>query len=251
MKQGVIFSGVATIDGAVQMLAQANAPSPVADGVVMYLAANGDLCARYPDGTIKVITSYNPPYTLYMPFTVASQFADKSASNRVFTNVAGAIIDTSVFPTGALKLNGSTQWLEYLNASCNADFSFAGDFDISMTLRCLGAGGTYTGVISTASTGSVTDGWIMEASPTRGLYFGSSTGAALAAPAVPVVDGANHDYRIRRVGTNLQMLWDGVVKATQVFAGNVGTFSGQVNIGLDRPFYTFEGFISNVIVNKP
>lgn len=181
----------------------------------------------------------------------STSIVDSGPSARTFTAYGDAQISTTgaMFGTGSLLLDGSG---DYVGCAASTDFAFPGDFTIEFVAKKTGNGmGGYDTVATTdTSNGSGVNGWILELSSSRGLFFGAD-GSTIAAYSTNPNDGVAHHWAICRSGSTVRAFKDGAVVYTGTFSGSI---NGSGNFGVGRnttlSSYPFAGRIDEFRIKK-
>ena len=188
--------------------------------------------------------------TLLLTFTDAAVY-DNTMTNNLET-VGNVQANTSVFKygTGALKFNGTT---DYLITPAKATFYFAaGDFTIEgWFYKSANGSAGYDGFYQLGVNGSVTDGFSLEISSTRGyVFFVGGIGIILQYNVSPN-DSTWHHVAVSRSGNNTRLFVDGTQQAIYTSAYTIPSTATVATIGTGVVgSYPFNGYIDDLRITK-
>ncbi len=177
----------------------------------------------------------------------STSFPDTGTLGLTWSAGGNAQIDTSVHGTGDLHLDGNG---DKIGATWPSSTPLSGDFSIKFYAwkSANGVGGFDT-AIATDTSGSGTNGWIVELSSSRGFVFAFNTAPIISSNFNPN-DSTDHLYEVRRVGTVLTLRKDGAVLDTQSYGVSATTTSGVITVGRLGAFnFDFNGHIWGVTVD--
>jgi len=181
---------------------------------------------------------------------------DTSGNNDFIAYGGAQVGSNSMFGTGALVLNGSTDYLATATTG-GGDFG-TGDFTVEFWMNAVAAGTTPVAVVGTqAISGNATAGmWrvVNRYNGTNGLYLCYTTGGAWSdnqLSAVNYNDGAWHHVAVTRRGTIVRGFVDGVLVGTLASVSQNLTSGQKLLVGYqaqDGAYFT--GSIDDLRITK-
>jgi hypothetical protein len=142
---------------------------------------------------------------------------------------------------------------DYLSTLAAPNFYFgAGDFTIEAWIwKSANGSGGYDGIFQLGVQGNISDGCSLEASATRGYWFGAG-GATIVQYNVSPNDSTWHHVAVSRSGNNTRLYVDGIRRGTTyTTAYTIPSTSIYVLVGGEAgTSYPFNGYIDDLRVTK-
>jgi hypothetical protein len=177
---------------------------------------------------------------------------DNAMSNDLET-VGNAQISTSVvkYGTGSIYFDGSSSGLAFYTNLQNLQFS-TGDFTIECWVNKTANGtNAYDAVVGLGSTVNATQGWYLEVSTSRGIYFVINNTSV--SYATWVNDGLWHHIAVTRSSGTVYIFKDGVLLTSGSLSTTVPTTATAARVGNyynGSTNYYFNGYIDELRITK-
>jgi hypothetical protein len=177
---------------------------------------------------------------------------DNAMSNDLET-VGNAQISTSVvkYGTGSIYFDGSSSGLAFYANLQNLQFS-TGDFTIECWVNKTANGtNAYDAVVGLGSTVNATQGWYLEVSTSRGIYFVINNTSV--SYATWVNDGLWHHIAVTRSSGTVYIFKDGVLLTSGSLSTTVPTTATAARVGNyynGSTNYYFNGYIDELRITK-
>jgi hypothetical protein len=215
---------------------------------------------RIVKGTRVYTSNFTPPTapltaitntSLLLSYTNAG-ILDNAMSNDLET-VGNAQISTSVvkYGTGSIYFDGSSSGLAFYANLQNLQFS-TGDFTVECWVYKTANGtNAYDAVVGLGSTVNATQGWYLEVSTSRGIYFVINNTSV--SYATWVNDGLWHHIAVTRSSGTVYIFKDGVLLTSGSLSTTVPTTATAARVGNyynGSTNYYFNGYIDELRITK-